>query len=103
MNGQTKLTSMLLAAVVLAAVVNLLLFYNHLLILRTAQGLQVQAQQMQAQVPRINHNLGVARAMAAEALEQGRRNPAMMQTLQAHAAFLQRLDLKPETPPAPGR
>ena len=89
------LTSVLLAAVLIGAGANVLIFFRYLQVLNTAQRLQLQAQQLQAEAAVINRNLAVARSLAAESLELARKNPGLANVMRQFTPLLQRLQLNP--------
>lgn len=89
------LTSVLLATVLIGAGANVLIFFRYLQVLNTAQRLQLQAQQLQAEAAVINRNLAVARSLAAESLELARKNPGLANVMRQFTPLLQRLQLNP--------
>ncbi len=95
MGKQSMLTSVLLAAVLIGAGANVLIFFRYLQVLNTAQRLQLQAQQLQAEAAVINRNLAVARSLAAESLELARKNPGLANVMRQFTPLLQRLQLNP--------
>ena len=95
MGKQSMLTSVLLATVLIGAGANVLIFFRYLQVLNTAQRLQLQAQQLQAEAAVINRNLAVARSLAAESLELARKNPGLANVMRQFTPLLQRLQLNP--------
>lgn len=97
MQRRSWVTSVLLALVLFGAAANLLVFFRYLQVLNTAQRLQGQAQRLQFAAQLARQNMSVARTLAAETLEFGRKVPAAAGLLQVHTSLLQRLDLMPAT------
>lgn len=95
MGKKSALTSVLLAVVLIGAGANVLIFFRYLQVLNTAQRLQLQAQQLQAEAAVINRNLAVARSLAAESLELARKNPGLANVMRQFTPLLQRLQLNP--------
>jgi len=75
------------------AVASMYQCYRYVGSLSDAQALQMQGQRLQGQLLDANRNREIVRAMAADALEYSKKNPAIDQ-------LLQQLDLKPK-PAAP--
>lgn len=95
------LTSILVGLVTMGTVANLVVFARYLQVLNTAQQLQITAQRLQAQANVVNRNVALGRNMAAEAIEFGRKNPAMESLMRQFTPLLQQLDLAPAPVPAP--
>ena len=101
MRASPVLTNLLLAAILLGAVANVAVFARYLQVLKTAQGLQGQAQRLQTQVALINRNLAVARSLAVEAVQFAQKHPEFERVLRSHLPILQRMELA-TIRPAPG-
>jgi hypothetical protein len=95
MRKKSMLTSVLLALVIMGTAANLLVFFRYLQVLNVAQRLQMQAQRLQAAAAQVNRNVTVARSVATESIEFGRKNPAMENLLKPFTPLLQRLELVP--------
>lgn len=99
MQRRSRVTSVLLVLVLLAAAANLLVFFRYLQVLNTAQRLQLQAQRFQFAAALATRNLTVMRNLAGETLEFSRKVPAVGGLLLVHTNLLRRLEL-PTVPPA---
>ena len=80
----------LLAGLVLASLAQC---FQYVRSLRHAQALQAQGQDLQAFLLTANRNREIVRAMATDALEYSKKNPAI-------DPLLQQLDIKPRPPAA---
>lgn len=98
MQRRSRVTSVLLALVLLAAAANLLVFFRYLQVLNTAQRLQLQAQRLQFAAALATRNVTVMRNLAGETLEFSRKAPVAAGLLQAHTNLLRRLELAPGSP-----
>jgi hypothetical protein len=81
--------TVLVAVLMVSAVATVGLCYWYVRVLVYAQALQAQGQTLQRQLGVASRNNEIVRAMASDALEYSKRNPAI-------DPLLQQLDLKPK-------
>ncbi len=85
-----------LAVVAAASVlVSLVMTFQFGRLVRASQGLNAQARQLQGQVVLVSRNRALMQALARDAIEYGKRNPAMASLLKRHGKLLEQLNLRP--------
>jgi len=97
MTKRLSTTGILLGLLALSVLGVMCLSFWYVRVLSKAQSLEVQAREFQSQMAAVERNRSIMRAIAGEAIEYGKHNPAI-------DPILEKYDLKPKPGvPAPGK
>ncbi|MBM3883833.1 MAG: hypothetical protein FJ387_29710 [Verrucomicrobia bacterium] len=103
MSKKFPLAGVLAVLMIACLFANMWICYRYVRSLHAAQLKQIEVARLQGMLVMVNRNRAIVTALANDAIEYSKRNPAMETVLQPFAAQLQQLGFRPRqaTPPAP--